>query len=109
MLSLLTAFLPAVGAFMKPLEGRRPPVSQRRILNAAVFGSIPFVFICVASAIIAFTLFTPSFFLVSYTGTLGFSDGVAAQLNMGYNLSSAAGRVIFGVAEMLSRIYERTV
>lgn len=81
---------------MKPLESRRRPPSQRRILDSTVFRSPSFILVCCAAAVVAFTLFTPSFFLATYAETLGYSPSVGAQLSMGYNLSSAVGRIGFG-------------
>lgn len=66
------------------------------MLNSAVFGTVPFIMTCIASAIITFTLFTPSFFLASYAGSLGYTPQTGAQLSMGYNLASALGRIMFG-------------
>ena len=54
--------------------------------------------IFLGSAIGAFPLFVPPFFIPLYTKSLGFSTNVGAGLVAGFSLSSAAGRILSGFA-----------
>lgn len=62
-----------------------------------LFKSSSFSVLFIASAVGCFPLFVPPFFLPLYTKSLGFSSSVGAGLVAGFNLSSAAGRVMCGL------------
>lgn len=98
--TMFNALSSAASCLMRP-ENRHPVMNAltvRNVLNLDVFRSTPFVLLLVSAAIVAFTLFTPSFFLATFAEAVGFSSQTGAHLSLGYNLASAAGRVLFGTS-----------
>jgi MFS family permease len=55
-----------------------------------------FIVLFIAGAIGTFPLFVPPFFLPLYSASLGLSSSAGAGLVAGFNLSSAAGRLLCG-------------
>ncbi|KAK5989526.1 MFS transporter asaE-like protein [Cladobotryum mycophilum] len=63
-----------------------------------LFKSLVFNLVFLGSAIGTFPLFVPPFFIPLYAKSLGFSSNVGAGLVAGFSLSSAAGRILSGLA-----------
>lgn len=77
---------PPLLAFSQPVESN---TEERRL-----FKSFTFDIIFLASAIGTFPLFVPPFFLPLFTRQLDLPSGAGAGLLAGFNLASAAGRII---------------
>ncbi|GAA5930168.1 uncharacterized protein JCM15063_004733 [Sporobolomyces koalae] len=75
--------------FHRATNGRDP--------NSSLFNDASFCFLLAGTAIGVFPLFVPPFFLPLYGTALGLSKATSSYLLAGYNLASAAGRIVFGV------------
>ncbi len=75
----------------------RRKTTQKLTIHWSVTRDRKFAFLFAATVLVFFCLFVPPFFLPMYATSAGFSAEVGAWLVAGYNLSSAVGRVLFGV------------
>lgn len=76
----------------------RSPIRTTTFIEWRLFKDFNFVVIFLAGAVATFPLFVPPFFLPLYCKSLGFSSGLGAGMVAGFNLSSAIGRLICGLA-----------
>ncbi|KAI9357558.1 major facilitator superfamily transporter [Zopfochytrium polystomum] len=71
--------------------------SGRRMVKWSAFGDRRFTLLLVGSSVALFPLFVPPFFLPLYATSVGLSPAVASVILAGFNLSSAVGRLGFGL------------
>lgn len=65
-------------------------------MSRRLFRDFSFVIIFTAGAIATFPLLVPAFFIPLYSRSVGLSASTGAGLLAGFNLSSAAGRILCG-------------
>ncbi|KAM0263155.1 hypothetical protein ACHAQJ_001310 [Trichoderma viride] len=78
------------------LVKERSPVKSVGFIEWRLFRDPEFVIIFAAGAIATFPLLVPAFFIPLYSKTIGLSSSTGAGLLAGFNLSSAAGRILCG-------------
>ncbi|GAA5874923.1 hypothetical protein JCM16303_004944 [Sporobolomyces ruberrimus] len=76
---------------------RQPFRSGAKIFDFNLFKDPSFCFLLAGTAIGVFPLFVPPFFLPLYGTSIGLSKSTSSYLLAGYNLASAAGRIVFGI------------
>ncbi|KDN35028.1 MFS general substrate transporter, partial [Tilletiaria anomala UBC 951] len=89
----LGTLVPA-SAFLKTRQAER---GQEMKIHWHLARDRKFSFLFGATSLVTFSLFVPPFFLPTYASSAGFSPNVGAWLVAGYNLSSAVGRILFGI------------
>jgi nitrate/nitrite transporter NarK len=75
----------------------RSPVRRKTFIDWNLFRDVKFDLLFAAGAIATFPLFVPPFFLPLYGHSIGLSPSAGAALVSGFNLSSAFGRIGFGL------------
>ncbi|GAA5936532.1 hypothetical protein JCM3775_000846 [Rhodotorula graminis] len=95
-LIMLGLNLPASLALKSRLE-RQPLRGGGKRFDWAIFRDANFVLLLVGTSIALFPLFVAPFFLPLYATSAGFSKTAASWVLAGFNLSSAAGRIAFGL------------
>ncbi|KAJ4856880.1 major facilitator superfamily domain-containing protein [Trichoderma breve] len=78
------------------LVKERSPVKTASFIEWRLFRDLGFVIIFTAGAIATFPLLVPAFFIPLYSRSVGLSASTGAGLLAGFNLSSAAGRILCG-------------
>ncbi|TFB01375.1 putative transporter [Trichoderma ghanense] len=78
------------------LVKERSPVKTASFIEWRLFRDLEFVIIFAAGAIATFPLLVPPFFIPLYSRSVGLSSSTGAGLLAGFNLSSAAGRILCG-------------
>ncbi|OPB45600.1 MFS permease [Trichoderma simmonsii] len=78
------------------LVKERSPVKTAGFIEWRLFRDFSFVIIFTAGAIATFPLLVPAFFIPLYSRSVGLSASTGAGLLAGFNLSSAAGRILCG-------------
>ncbi|KAL7811380.1 MFS general substrate transporter [Trichoderma gracile] len=78
------------------LVKERSPVKTASFIEWRLFRDPGFVIIFAAGAIATFPLLVPPFFIPLYSRSVGLSSSAGAGLLAGFNLSSAAGRILCG-------------
>ncbi|KAL7941475.1 major facilitator superfamily domain-containing protein [Trichoderma barbatum] len=78
------------------LVKERSPVKTAGFVEWRLFRDFGFVIIFTAGAIATFPLLVPAFFIPLYSRSVGLSSSTGAGLLAGFNLSSAAGRILCG-------------
>ncbi|KAL6883171.1 MFS general substrate transporter [Trichoderma longibrachiatum] len=78
------------------LVKERSPVKTASFIEWRLFRDLEFVIIFAAGAIATFPLLVPPFFIPMYSRSVGLSSSTGAGLLAGFNLSSAAGRILCG-------------
>ncbi|GAA5986954.1 hypothetical protein JCM5350_000921 [Sporobolomyces pararoseus] len=95
-LILVGVSLPAA-LIMKSRGPRQPFRTEARIFDLSLFRDPSFCFLLLGTSIGVFPLFVPPFFLPLFGTSMGLSKSTSSYLLAGYNLASAAGRIVFGV------------
>ncbi|GAA5934047.1 uncharacterized protein JCM15063_000540 [Sporobolomyces koalae] len=67
------------------------------VFDKAMFKDKRFCFLLLGTSIALFPLFVPPFFLPLFATSVGLSSTTSSYLLAGYNLSSAGGRIAFGL------------
>lgn len=75
----------------------RVSASADRTTSRSLFKDVRFSLVFLGGAIALFPLFVPPFFLPLYASSIGLSTATASLLLVGFNLASAAGRIVFGI------------
>ncbi|PKK55194.1 hypothetical protein CI102_40 [Trichoderma harzianum] len=78
------------------LVKERSPVKTAGFIEWRLFRDLGFVIIFTAGAIATFPLLVPAFFIPLYSRSVGLTASTGAGLLAGFNLSSAAGRILCG-------------
>ncbi|KAL7807918.1 MFS general substrate transporter [Trichoderma aethiopicum] len=78
------------------LVKERSPVKTASFIEWRLFRDLEFVIIFAAGAVATFPLLVPPFFIPMYSRSVGLSSSTGAGLLAGFNLSSAAGRILCG-------------
>ncbi|GAA5847378.1 hypothetical protein JCM9279_000265 [Rhodotorula babjevae] len=95
-LIMLGLNLPASFALRTRLE-RQPLRGGDKRFDWTLFKNTQFLLLLLGTSISLFPLFVPPFFLPLYATSAGFSKTAASWILAGFNLSSAAGRIAFGL------------
>ncbi|TVY29363.1 Aspyridones efflux protein [Lachnellula hyalina] len=74
----------------------RLPITTATFVEWSLFKNVQFTTLFFAGAIATFPLFVPPFFLPLYSASLGLSPSAGAGLVVGFNFSSAVGRLCCG-------------
>ncbi|UKZ72292.1 uncharacterized protein TrAtP1_013236 [Trichoderma atroviride] len=78
------------------LVRERSPVKNAGFIEWRLFRDLEFVIIFATGAVATFPLLVPAFFIPLYARSIGLSSSTGAGLLAGFNLSSAAGRILCG-------------
>ncbi|KAK1242994.1 hypothetical protein MKX08_005806 [Trichoderma sp. CBMAI-0020] len=78
------------------LVRERSPVKTAGFIEWRLFRDLEFVVIFATGAVATFPLLVPAFFIPLYARSIGLSSSTGAGLLAGFNLSSAAGRILCG-------------
>ncbi|PNP40731.1 major facilitator superfamily transporter [Trichoderma gamsii] len=78
------------------LVRERSPVKNAGFIEWRLFRDLEFVVIFATGAVATFPLLVPAFFIPLYGRSIGLSSSTGAGLLAGFNLSSAAGRILCG-------------
>lgn len=78
------------------LVRERSPVKNAGFIEWRLFRDLEFVVIFATGAVATFPLLVPAFFIPLYARSIGLSSSTGAGLLAGFNLSSAAGRILCG-------------
>ncbi|PTB41844.1 hypothetical protein M441DRAFT_139495 [Trichoderma asperellum CBS 433.97] len=78
------------------LVRERSPVKTAGFIEWRLFRDLEFVIIFATGAVATFPLLVPAFFIPLYGRSIGLSSSTGAGLLAGFNLSSAAGRILCG-------------
>ncbi|KAI9359227.1 major facilitator superfamily transporter [Zopfochytrium polystomum] len=93
---MLAVNLPA-SLILKSRAKREPLLSGKKLVNWPTFKDARFTLLLVGSSIALFPLYVPPFFLPLYANSIGLTASMSSMILAGYNLSSALGRLSFGV------------
>ncbi|GAA5973947.1 hypothetical protein JCM11641_001235 [Rhodosporidiobolus odoratus] len=76
---------------------KEPLRSGKKVVDWSLFRDLRFILLLVGTSVAVFPLFVPPFFLPLYGSSLGLSASTSSLILAGFNLSSAAGRIAFGL------------
>ncbi|KAM0752063.1 monocarboxylate permease Mch4 [Meredithblackwellia eburnea MCA 4105] len=94
---LFTALNVPAALLLKTRLPRQPLLPGGKIVEWAMFKDARFVLVVLSTALALFPLFCTAYFLPLYATSIGLSPTTGALLLAGFNLSSAVGRVGFGL------------
>ncbi|GAA6017007.1 hypothetical protein JCM11491_006127 [Sporobolomyces phaffii] len=94
---ILTGVSLPAALIIKSRLPRQPFRTGARIFDFNLFKDPSFCFLLAGTSIGVFPLFVPPFFLPLYGGSIGLGKSTSSYLLAGYNLASAAGRIVFGI------------
>jgi MFS family permease len=75
----------------------RTPIQRRAFVDWELFRDLKFTLLFLTGAVATFPLFVPPFFIPLYSNSVGLTSSTGAALVAGFNLSSAFGRIGFGL------------
>ncbi|GAA6009298.1 hypothetical protein JCM11491_004264 [Sporobolomyces phaffii] len=97
-LSLIYAFVAFPSALvLRSKLPKKPFRSGGQVFDKSMFKDARFCFLLFGTSIALFPLFVPPFFLPLFATSVGLSAKTSSYLLAGYNLSSAGGRIAFGL------------
>ncbi|GAA5985615.1 hypothetical protein JCM10908_007043 [Rhodotorula pacifica] len=96
---LMTAINLPAALTLKARAAKQPlrREGKGQAIDRGLFKDVGFLLLLVGTAVAIFPLFVPPFFLPLYGTSIGLSATTSSFLLAGYNLSSAAGRIGFGL------------
>ncbi|GAA5840664.1 hypothetical protein JCM3766R1_000503 [Sporobolomyces carnicolor] len=97
-LALIYAFVAFPSALiLRSKLPKKPFKSGGQVFDKSMFRDARFCFLLAGTSIALFPLFVPPFFLPLFATSVGFTAKTSSYLLAGYNLSSAGGRIAFGL------------